>query len=167
METLQQTRRTNFRGLLCELATEEFRGLDAQATFVTTRVGALKGMLEHDAIPAPFARTSGEQPTGVRQGRLRGDQRPRFSRLGGLFGMHLTHPAARFEQNMLHPLGKQRSNPTTVKHGLKFECGNRIAEELDLGFAGHQAVLFQEADDRAEVGVASSLEGHNEDTVGG
>lgn len=57
METLQRTRRTNLRGLMCELATEGFRGPDAQATFLTTRVGALKGMLEHDAIPAPFART--------------------------------------------------------------------------------------------------------------
>jgi hypothetical protein len=57
MENLQQTRRTNLRGLLFELATEGFRGLDAQAAFLTTRAGALKGMLAHDAIPAPFART--------------------------------------------------------------------------------------------------------------
>jgi hypothetical protein len=57
MESLQQTRRTNLRGLLFELAAEGFRGLDAQAAFLTTRVVTLKGMLEHDAIPAPFART--------------------------------------------------------------------------------------------------------------
>jgi hypothetical protein len=57
MENLQQTRRTNLRGLLLELATGGFRGLDAQAAFLTTRAGTLKGMLEHDAIPAPFART--------------------------------------------------------------------------------------------------------------
>lgn len=57
MENLQQTRRANLHGLLFELATEGLRGLDAQAAFFSTKAGALKGMLEHDFITGPFARS--------------------------------------------------------------------------------------------------------------
>jgi hypothetical protein len=56
MENLQQTRRTNLRGLWLELAKEGFRELDAQAAFLTTHAAPLKGMLEHDCIAGPFAR---------------------------------------------------------------------------------------------------------------
>jgi len=56
MENLQQTRRANLRGLLHELANEGLRGLDAQASYLTTRAAPLKGMLEHDFITGPFAR---------------------------------------------------------------------------------------------------------------
>jgi len=56
MENLQQHRRTNLRRLLFELASDGFRGLDAQAALLTTRAAPLKGMLEHDFITAPFAR---------------------------------------------------------------------------------------------------------------
>lgn len=56
MENLQQTRRLNLRGLLFELAADGFRGLDAQAAFLTIQAASLKGMLEHDVISGPFAR---------------------------------------------------------------------------------------------------------------
>jgi hypothetical protein len=57
MESLQQTRRANLHGLLRELSKDGLRGLDAQAAFLTTGAIELKGMLEHDAISGPFART--------------------------------------------------------------------------------------------------------------